>query len=237
MVSEMMLEDVADLAKRGVQLSPREVVRLNAFGLRAERGTVSTALFSIRRACICHDMVFYEPTIGHHVWLAEAERVLDLEDNEMWCYVRAFWLATARAENLPAVGLPHVCALTIRAWADAHLRDVTLRELSAAMDYAEKGADAESGEAGPTSALRGEDEIMPADDWCSEVGVVRESQSLGLGIPLEDALGMTHAQLRAVVDRALVARGGVDGKTARLDAVGDYQRVLEEIANAHGVKG
>lgn len=233
-----MLEDAEDLAKRGVQLSPREVVRLNAFGLRAERGTVSTALFSIRRACICHDMVLHEPTIGHHVWLAEAERVLDLADGETWCYTRAYWLSHINAADLAPVGLPRVLEAVVKDWARRHLADLTLRELRAAMAYAENGATDTDGEDGPRGSTE-TDAAAPAvgDDWCSELAVVHEAQSMGLGIKLADAMTMTRAQLRAVIDRALRVQGIMDSKTARLDAVGDYQRVLAEIMEEHGIKG
>lgn len=233
MVSQMMLEDAEDLAKRGIVLTPREVVRLNAYGLRAERGTVASALFTVRRACICGDLTFHEPTIGHHLWLAEAERVLDLDDNETSFYTRAYWLATRDSVSLPSVSLPRVLGLAVRAWASKHLRDKTLRELSACMDYVERGADSTAHERGPNREDSSEDDDwLPAEDWCSEIGVVRDGQALGLGIPLADALRMTHAELRAVVDRAHQRICG-DSKTAKADAVGDYQVVLAEIVKAH----
>lgn len=234
MVSEMMVEDAEDLAKRGIRLSPREVVRLNAYGLRAERGTLATGLFTVRRACICGDITFHEPTIGHHLWLAEAERVFDLDDNETWCYTRAFWLATRDHSDLPSTDLPRVAGAVIREWARVHLHSRTLREITACMDYAERGADPASCEAGPVRETRGDKsaDVLPMADWCSEIGVVREGQSLGLGIALADAMRMTHAELRAVVDRAYQRICG-DAKTEKLDAVGDYQVVLAEIVRNH----
>lgn len=232
MVSAMMLEDCEDLARRGIIITPCEIVRLNSFGLRAERGTVTSGLFNVRRACICGDICFREPTIGHYQWLAEAERIICLEDGETWCYTRAYWLAHADADELVGLDNRRVVERTIGDWANKHLRDKTLRELRACMDYAERGADALTGERGPTREVSHADDDAALDDWCSEIGVVREAQSLGLGIPLKDALNMTHAQLRAVVDRAYERICGAD-KTAKADAVGDYNAVLEEIVKAH----
>lgn len=234
MVSEMMLEDAEELAKRGILLTPREVVRLNAYGLRAERGTYASALFQIRRCAILGGVAFCEPTIGHHVWMAEVERVVDLGDAETYFAVRALWLATASAESLPSSGDARAVRSAVMEFARGRLSGHTLREVNACMDYAENGADAASGEDGPRCAPAADaDEHLPLPDWCSEIGVVRDGQSLGLGIPLRDALSMTHAHLRAVVDRAYDRLCGDGGKESRQEAVGDYYRILDEIVEAH----
>lgn len=239
MLSEKMLEDAADLAARGIVLSPREVVRLNAFGLRAERGPSASALFHVRRACICHGLALHEPTIGHFVWLTEAGRLLDVDDSETWCYTRAYWLSVADPDRLANPDDRTALRKAIDSFARKRLARMTLRELHACMDYVEHGADADDCEEGPHPRRENGEtcDELPAADWCSEIGVVREAQALGLGVSLRDAMHMTHGELRAVVDRAYSRICGDGGKQERLDAVGDYDLVLAEIVKAHETEG
>lgn len=233
MVSEKMLEDAADLAERGIFLTPSEVVRLNAFGLRVERGPDASRLFRIRRACTLGDIALHEPTIGHYKWLEEVAQIVDLEDEETWCYTRAYFMSVVEPDDLVAPTDRRAVKKAVSNFAKAHLRRVTLRELRACMEYAEHGADASSGEKGPSDVVQTEGGAEPERDWCSELGVVREAQALGLGISMKDALAMTYAQMRAVVDRAEARICGED-KAAKSDAIGDYNAVLDEIVRAHG---
>lgn len=236
MVSQKMIDDAEELAERGIRLTPREIVRLNALGLRCERGTMSSSLHAIRRCAICGDLAFGEPTIGHAVWLDEAARAYDMSDPVTWFTVRALWMSTVRHTDLPEWRNAEAFFSAVKEFGK-RLATHTLREVAACLDYAEHGALPEDGEAGP-KRQRGDvppalGEAVPDENWSGEIGVVREAQYLGLGISLSDAMGMTHAQLRRVVDSAYDRLGAKASEDRVNTAVGDYELVLEEITKAH----
>ena len=49
MISKMAMEDIAALRADGIDVPPREVVRLNVLGLRVERGPESPDVFAAPR--------------------------------------------------------------------------------------------------------------------------------------------------------------------------------------------
>ena len=69
MTSAMARDDIEALKDDGIDLSVDEIVRINAFGLRAERGAESAELYNLPRTAILGDVVFHEPTIGSDIWL------------------------------------------------------------------------------------------------------------------------------------------------------------------------
>lgn len=69
MVSQMAKDDIDSLRDEGLDLTVDEIVRINAFGLRVERGAESAELYNLPRAAILGDVVFHEPTIGSDIWL------------------------------------------------------------------------------------------------------------------------------------------------------------------------
>lgn len=233
MTSQMMLEDAEDLAKRGITLTPREVVRLNALGLKVERGPRTTAYFSVRRVCICGDITLHEPTIGHYAWLDRADNIVDTGDVQTWFVLRAYWLSVLDPDDLVKLDDARAVERTVLDFGNGALRGHTVREIRAAMDYVENGANEADGERGPKRERKDdEDNSIDMTDWCTEIGIVHKAQALGLGIALKDALSMTPAQLRSVIDQAERRISG-DTRGAYDDAVGDYQLVLDEIVARH----
>ena len=69
MTSAMARDDIEALKDDGIDLTVDEIVRINAFGLRVERGAESAELYNLPRASILGDVVFHEPTIGSDIWL------------------------------------------------------------------------------------------------------------------------------------------------------------------------
>jgi len=89
MVSEMAMEDVEQLESEGIKLTPREVIRLNAYGVRAQKNSDLAELSHLPRAAVLNGIGFSEPTIGADIWLHEVARVMDLEDFQTFAIVRA----------------------------------------------------------------------------------------------------------------------------------------------------
>lgn len=69
MVSKMAISDIEALKEDGIELTPQEIIRLNAFGLKVERNTESSEYSVPPRVSILGDVAFHEPTIGSEIWM------------------------------------------------------------------------------------------------------------------------------------------------------------------------
>lgn len=233
MVSEMMLEDAEDLAKRGIALTPREIVRLNALGIKAERSPSQTNIFTLPRCCIIGDIVFREPTIGHEIWLDEMSALYDVEDGLTSFAVTALCYSTEDADDLPRPADGPALSAAVRAFIKDRLARYTIRQIAAAVRYVRDGIEQTDGELGPDSKAEDPGETDQDCAFSSALGVVHEGQSLGLGITLADARRMTRPALRSVIARAYLVKGVDVTKGDRETAMGDYNVVLDEIIKKH----
>ena len=97
MVSEMAMEDVEALRAAGGDVSPRDVVRLNALGLKVERAAHAPDFAAVPRTAELCGLVFREPTIAAEAWMEEACGVFDDEDWQTVLLLRALSLSKPSA--------------------------------------------------------------------------------------------------------------------------------------------
>ena len=234
MVSEMAMEDAERLEGEGIRLTPREIVRLNAYGRRAQKNSDLAELSQLPRAAVLNGVGFREPTIGADIWLHEVARTMDLEDFQTFAVVRAVQLSrkwSVLPDPLDAEGVRKACEEM-----KARLRGTTFRQLLAVLEYVVTGNSAEASERGPESpdAADGDggDSSCPSDyvDYC--VGVVSEGVILEMG-SVSDLKGMTLSHLQTLIAYKNAMKYGPN-KAAEARRLGDYCRVLEEIREAHG---
>ena len=90
MVSKMAMEDIEALREEGIEVTPEEIIRLNAFGLKVERNTDSSEYSIMPRVAILGDVVFYEPTIGSEMWFNNVSKVFDLDDYQTYFQLRVY---------------------------------------------------------------------------------------------------------------------------------------------------
>ncbi len=236
MVSEMAMEDAERLEGEGVRLTPREIVRLNAYGLKAQKDSDLAELSQLPRAAVLNGVGFREPTIGADIWLHEAARTMDLEDFQTFAVVRAVQLSRKWSDlpdPLDAEGVRKACEEM-----KTRLRGTTFRQLLAVLEYVVTGNSAEASERGPgESGEGGEDgredsSCPPSDDVDFCMGVLSEGTILEIG-PISDLKGMTLSHLQALIAYKNALKYGPN-KAAEARRLGDYCRVLEEIREAHG---
>ena len=100
MVSVLAQEDILTLREiDGIVLSPSDVIRLNALGLKVEKGYRPTNdLFTLPRVAVVNGITFYEPTIGHEVWIDDASRIVDYDDVSTRTAIVAYALSFKDAE-------------------------------------------------------------------------------------------------------------------------------------------
>ena len=90
MISEMAMEDIEALRADGIEVTPRDVVRLNALGLKVERAERASSDFAMPRVAFLGRMPLREPTIAAELWFDETGHVFDHEDGDTILLLRAF---------------------------------------------------------------------------------------------------------------------------------------------------
>ena len=98
MTSRMAQEDAEQLEEEGIKLTFPEWTRLNAFGLKVERDTQSTDLYSLPRVAIIGGVSFREPTLGSEIWFNEAARLFNMDNSDTYLILRAFSLSMPQNE-------------------------------------------------------------------------------------------------------------------------------------------
>lgn len=225
MVSEMAIEDIEALRADGVEVSPRDVVRLNALGLRVERSARASSDFAMPRVAFLGRIPFREPTIAAELWFVETEHVFDHGDEGTALLLRALSMST------PFEGLPDPCDADAVGAAMAEVRNrlaaYTVAQLKAAVMYALVGGDHAKGEAG--GRAKGGGEAGEGAGVPYEVGVLRDGVALRLG-SAEDLRKFRTSELQALVLYASELKFGASAaKSRHADLLGEYLAALEEV--------
>lgn len=93
MISKMAIEDIDSLAEEGIKLTPREIVRLNAYGLKVERSTDAAERYALPRVAMLGKLTLRQPTIGSEIFLQKAAAVFDFDSVDTWLTLRVLSLS------------------------------------------------------------------------------------------------------------------------------------------------
>ena len=69
MISTIAIADIKATISSGVKLTPEEIIRLNALGLKYDYAQSGAELRIMPRLAWLGDVAFREPTIGHEIWM------------------------------------------------------------------------------------------------------------------------------------------------------------------------
>lgn len=227
MVSEMAIEDCEELLAQGLKLSCRDIVRLNALGVKAERGRDSVSFYALPRCCFLGKVCFREPTIGHEIWYDDVSREFDADDPVTDFLLRAYMM-TRDADELPPPANVAEVEYQLEQFKRRTVAEFTTRQVVHAMAYCSAGCDADADELPDVPDRAAPEEAQSADQSIA-LGVVREGQALGLGISLADAKGMTRSALQDVVFRAYDMKDIHVGESVRKQCLGDYLATLNNV--------
>ena len=231
MLSKMAMEDIAALRADGIDVPPREVVRLNALGLRVERGTVSAYMFAAPRVAFLGGSVLHEPTLGAEMWLRQAVDLFDEDDAQTWFSLRVLscfrnWRDLPDPTNRKAV---------LKAVKDKlkTLSSFTVRQVENALAWCLDGDAAEKGENPPPRPASDESSPDDADEipprYSPEFGLFLRGTALRIGTAA-DMKDMTYSMMVAACDRAEADTPfGADSKAEKSQAFGDYMRALDAV--------
>lgn len=234
MVSELAMEDIEALRADGVEVTPRDVVRLNAFGLKVERGSRSAEFHVMPRVAFLGDVAFREPTIADDLWLERVSAIYDTDHPQTLLFLRAVSLSSS---ELPDPTDRAALRAAVAAFCDGPCAKYTLQQLGAAVMYAVAGNSPEDFEqpAEVTDADGRERIEAPPDREHHEepmvAGIIRDGVVMQLG-DVQSLKKLTRTQLAALVVYAQEVRyREAAERSAHAAALADYLRVKDEIAN------
>lgn len=233
MISEMAMEDIEDLASHGTVLTPREIVRLNALGVKAEHNSDSYSFYALPRCVFLgDDVVLREPTVGHEIWYDMISRRFNIDDELTDFCLRAFMMSMD-SDKLPQWDNIKQVTTTLQDFIKNKLKRYTLRQLICCVDYCINGNDPSNLEYPFVRQQEDQTEEDEDLDISIAVGAVRDLQMVGLGIPLKDIYTMTRSTIQHIVQNKYAEKGIDVEKKIKDKAIGDYYSTLNEIKKQH----
>ena len=183
MISKMAMADIEALRADGIDVPPREVVRLNALGLRVERGPESADLFAAPRVAFVGDVVIREPSLGAEMWLRQALDAFDGDDEQTYFTLRVLSCVVPWRE-LPDPADQKAVRKAIKATLK-RLSDATLRQLDNALEWCIGGNLPETGEKPPPRPVADDSSAADAEDmperYSPEFGLFYRGMAVRIG--------------------------------------------------------
>ena len=235
MVSEMVVAEIEKIEREcGVHVPPRDVVRLNALGLKVDLPKSSAAAYDLPRvAFLGSKLAFREPTVGHSIWIDSVAAYCRKDDAGTILAIVAFALSRAH-DALPDPTDRAACSKAIDRFTKTDLAPFTFAQIQCAVTYASYGCDAVAREYPDAPEREDEDSetsTVEIPDTPSSIGagVVVETLAMGLGVSVREICGMTIAQVRKVQRLALLRLGIKNEEVRRTNALGDYYVTRDNI--------
>ena len=237
MVSPTAISDIRRALADGVKLTPEDIIRLNALGLRHDYAKDGAELRIMPRLAWLGDVAFREPTIGHEIWMADVADVFDLDNGETRIKVRAYCLATPPLLlQAMAVGRGKLRE-EVSGFCRKRLSSYTLGQVAAALVFAECGDTQTARELPvPKPPRKGKAKPRAEGERCYEVGLLRKGVLLKLGNP-DQLKDMTVSGLEMLISESMKSDerwGAPYAKDLVSSAFADYKRTFDAIVAERG---
>lgn len=212
MISKFAIDEIESMQDKGLNPTPRDIIRLNALALKVDEARGKNVRHSAellpRIALLKPGVFFRQPTIGHELWITKALRWIRRGDYHSILAVNCYALSSP-PDALPDADDPANVGKAVAEYA-ATMSEFTTDQLYAAIDYVKFGADHITGEQGSPEVE--DDDGEPEDlnlDWdeCVAVGTLSEGAAVLWGLSLAEMKTMTRAQLNAAIFRAYYFHG------------------------------
>lgn len=208
MVSKMAIGDIEALKDDGIELTPEEIIRLNAFGLKVERNTDSSEYFVLPRVSLLGDVVFHEPTIGSEIWLGQVSKCFDMDDPTTYFQLRGYSLCVPYKDLPDPFDKEKVKEVTSSFFREK-LGDFTMLQVQNALEYVLFGNDAIAKEERAKVAKDKDKQDGDEDDenFCYEIGLLRQGVIYNLGSK-QEILEMTVSEVALYVEYEMYMKFG-----------------------------
>ena len=235
MVSQYAVGRIEELQAAGLKPTVRDVIRLNAFGLRIEaakgRSPVDQIDLLPRVAYLFPDIYLRQPTIGHEIWIDDVMRYCDPSDMQTKCAIWCFALSHD-FDKLPDAFDPKNLKKAVDVF-NKRFAPFTFDQLITAVGYCRHGCDPSACE--QPANLKNEDD--PGEDVDPRLRPIDTSVAIGTMLcgvasmtsaSLHDLKSLTIAQLRELI-RLSAKYHGVQLADASKAAEAEFEEVLWEI--------
>ncbi len=200
MTSKTAIHELRRMEAAGLRPTWEDAIRLNALGLRLEAIRAEKAARHIlpRLAVISDSVAFREPTVGHEMWLAKAERLID-DDPQSSLALNCYALSRDWTE-LPDPCVPAKVKSAVEAYLP-ELKPYMRVQLEAAVNYAIHGYEPSAGEV--YAAKSGEADL----DECVAAGILDQGRAVLFGHSVADMKSMTLKELVETIQSAYALHG------------------------------
>ena len=144
MTSRLAKETVSKWKAEGLDPTFEDIIRINALGLKVERGDSAYEFGAVPRMAFLGEYVFHEPTVAKRIWLDEALQLVKRDYLNQLCL-------TAYALHTPAKELPQLYDVreiekAMEGFRDEILLKFTETQIMTCIEYVLKGDDPTAGE-------------------------------------------------------------------------------------------
>lgn len=235
MTTDLFKKDYRQLTAQGIELTPEDIVRLNALAVKvslsrraASNAHLPRTAFLPRLGWWRGEIVLREPTIAHDLWLEQVSTYVNVYDERNFYFVHGYMLSRP-AERLPDAFRARRVIRKVFSYAAKRLALYTPGQLSSAVDYVLFGSDWTTGEHGPEPSTNHQPSTTNQQPPTTVLGLIVESRAIRLPITLAEAREMTASELAEAILRAKTRDGTFDEDAAYNQAMGEYVRARNEI--------
>lgn len=224
MTSKLAIEDIEEIIRQGGTVSPSDVIRLNALGLKITDNP-AYELAVLPRAASLEGVLFKQPTIEQDMFLDDAARVFN-NDKASILALEAYVLAHDEVE-WKDLRHPKLFAIKVSVWVKANLGKVTAVQLRRVLDYCLYGVDPDTGEM-PALMADEKEQLKSGIGTDKSWALAKYLHATSLGIDSPAALRATSPQLAAMIERAyLINKIPLSNKET--SATAEYYMTLDDI--------
>lgn len=229
MISNFALQDINKLQADGIKLSAEDIIKLNALGLKVERGEqIVNSIFALPRcAYLTDEIILRQPTLEHEIWLDEIERVVDMDDVATNLSFTAFACSVFDGADLPKPN-SKVALVTALMKFKFKIRKLTAEQIAFATRYVIEGNKQWDNEY-PYKTKKDDEDDYIDESFSIGTGVIVKSICIPNHISICEAKKLTRSQLDEIVIRQLKTQDLFDDKHLKSYAVGDYYSTLNAI--------
>ena len=226
MVSRLAKETVGKWKSEGLEPTFEDCIRLNALGLKVERGPSAYEFGAVPRMAFLGDYVFTEPTVAKRMWMESAMALMEDDYSNQLCL-------TAFALNCPPSELPDLnnvpeLVQAVRDFRDEVLSRYTETQIVTCIEYALRGDGQEEHE-GTGTNVNSEEDVSELPDCARSVARQVMAEALSYGMDADVKYEATLPQLERMVMLAALHSGTDVLKGEHGQAVGAFYSACGKI--------